>query len=63
MRQSKASERANKAALIRKQEISQMAENKPSERAAEWFQRPAYAAGNMVRAQGEQIRGDTDDSA
>ena len=56
-------EREKKADAIRKLEIDQMAEHKPSDNASKWFRRPAYQVGRLIRRQGEQIRGDANDGA
>lgn len=48
-------QRAQKANDIRHMGIEQMANRSPSERAKEWFHRPAYQARKLVREQGEQM--------
>ena len=57
MKRNKSNERqrAQKANDIRHMGIEQMASRSPSERAKEWFHRPAYQARKLVREQGEQI--------
>ena len=48
-------QRAKKANDIRHMGIEQMANRSPSERAKEWFHRPAYQARKLVQEQGEQM--------
>ena len=57
MKRNKSNERqrAQKANDIRHMGIEQMANRSPSERAKEWFHRPAYQARKLVREQGEQM--------
>lgn len=46
--------RRRNADLIRRVTNTSMAEQKPTDKAKEWFSRPPYQAGKMIRAQGEQ---------
>ena len=57
MKRNKSNERqrAQKANDIRHMGIDQMASRSSSERAKEWFHRPAYQAKQLVREQGEQM--------
>lgn len=57
MKRNKSNERqrAQKANDIRHMGIEQMANRSPSERAKEWFHRPAYQARKLVREQGQQM--------
>lgn len=57
MKRNKSNERqrAQKANDIRHMGIEQMANRSPSERAKEWFHRPAYQARKLVQEQGEQM--------
>lgn len=48
--------RRSNADLIRRVMAVKLAEQKPTDRAKEWFGRPPYQAGKMIRAQGEQIK-------
>lgn len=47
--------RRRNADLIRRVMAVKLAEQKPTDRAKEWFRRPPYQAGNLIRAQGEQV--------
>lgn len=44
-----------KAADVRKKETSQMAKNRPDEKAVSDFKRPPYQSAVLIREQGEQM--------
>lgn len=48
--------RRRNADMIRRVMAVKLAEHEPTDKAKEWFSRPPYQAGKMIRAQGEQIK-------
>lgn len=47
--------RQDQADIIRRLMAVKMAEQKPTEGAKKWFERPPYQVGRLIRAQGEQV--------